>query len=522
MDCRISGMIMRTMARSAARGAHARLAAAPALRGPSTHASAGTRLNRCFPQVRGFGTVKVPEFGAESITEGTLSEWDVDVGATVSEGDLLAIIETDKVSIEVVAEEAGTLSKIIAQVDVTVEVGQALAEITAGAAPVAKEAAAAAAAAPAPAATPEPKAARAAEPAAATAEPVDVRTPEFGAESITEGTLMEWEFAVGDHVGADDVLTVIETDKVSIEVKAGVDGVVEKLVAEEETTVEVGQLLAVVVPGAKAAAAPEQAAPKPAPAAPKPAAPKPAPAAPSAAVRGSRVERREKMPRMRQSIASHLKSAQNTTASLTTFQEVDMSGIINMRKAYKDIFAETHGVKLGFMSPFVKASAIALQRIPGINAYIDDAKKEIVYRDYVDVSVAVATPKGLVVPVLRNCEKMSLQEIEKSIVEVATKARKGTLSFQEMSGGTFTISNGGVFGSMLGTPIINMPQSGILGMHATKMRPVVLKSGEIAPRPMMYLALTYDHRLVDGREAATFLVTVRDLVEDPVRMFLDV
>jgi len=237
---------------------------------------------------------------------------------------------------------------------------------------------------------------------------------------------------------------------------------------------------------------------------------------------GHRGERREKMTRMRQSIARNLKMAQDTAAMLTTFQEVDMSGIINMRKKYKDLFTETHGIKLGFMSPFVIASTRALQRIPGINAVIDDSTMEIVYRDFVDISIAVASPTGLVVPVLRDCQTKSFSDIEHEIMDLALKARGGKLTLAEMSGGTFTISNGGIFGSMLGTPIINASQSAVLGMHATKMRPVVLENGEIVARPVMYLALSYDHRLVDGREAATFLCTVRDLVEDPERMLLNI
>jgi len=199
-----------------------------------------------------------------------------------------------------------------------------------------------------------------------------------------------------------------------------------------------------------------------------------------------------------------------------------MSGIMNLRKEHKESFAAMHGVKLGFMSAFAKASAFALQQVPSINAVIDDTKKEIVYRDYVDISVAVSSPRGLVVPVLRNVESMSMADVESSIGKYAAKAKRDELTIDEMTGGTFTISNGGVFGSMMGTPIINLPQSAILGMHATKMRPVVLKNGEIGVRPIMYLALTYDHRLVDGREGVTFLCIVRDLIEDPRRLLLEV
>lgn len=227
------------------------------------------------------------------------------------------------------------------------------------------------------------------------------------------------------------------------------------------------------------------------------------------------------MTRMRQRIAARLKESQDTCAMLTTFQEVDMTGIMQLRKEYKDLFEVQHGVRLGFMSAFCKASSFALQQIPAVNAVVDDKTKEIVYKDYVDISVAVSSPRGLVVPVLRNVESMSIQGVEEAITGYAAKAKKDELTIDEMTGGTFTISNGGVFGSMMGTPIINPPQSAILGMHATKMRPVVLKNGEIGARPIMYLALTYDHRLVDGREAVTFLCTVRDLVEDPRRLLLE-
>lgn len=225
------------------------------------------------------------------------------------------------------------------------------------------------------------------------------------------------------------------------------------------------------------------------------------------------------MNRMRQRIAQRLKDAQNTYAMLTTFNEVDMTSVIQMRNKYKDAFAKKHGVKLGFMSPFVKAAAFALQDQPVVNAVIDE--QEIVYRDYIDISVAVSTPKGLVVPVVRNCERMNYADIEKAIFELGEKARTGSLAIEDMDGGTFTISNGGVFGSMFGTPIINPPQSAILGMHAIFERPVAI-NGKIEIRPMMYICLTYDHRLIDGREAVTFLKKVKAAVEDPTVLMLDV
>jgi 2-oxoglutarate dehydrogenase E2 component (dihydrolipoamide succinyltransferase) len=224
---------------------------------------------------------------------------------------------------------------------------------------------------------------------------------------------------------------------------------------------------------------------------------------------------------IRRRIAQRMKEAQNTAAMLTTFNEVDMTNLMALRKEHKDAFEEKHGVRLGFMSAFVKAASSALQEIPAVNAYIDNDTNEIVYRDYCDVSVAVASPSGLVVPVLRNTEAMSFQDVESSIQHFAKQAKEGTLALEDMAGGTFTISNGGVFGSMMGTPIINMPQSAILGMHATKMRPYVV-DGQVVPRPVMYLALTYDHRLVDGREGVTFLKSICEKIEDPHRLLLDI
>lgn len=267
-----------------------------------------------------------------------------------------------------------------------------------------------------------------------------------------------------------------------------------------------------------AVATPAPVAAKPAPA-PK-AAPAPTTLPTKAAIPGGRGETRVKMTRMRLRIAQRLKEAQNTAAMLTTFQEVDMTNLIALRTKHKDEFEKTHGVKLGFMSAFVRASTAALIEFPAVNGVIDDSTNEIVYRDYVDISVAVASPAGLVVPVLRNTENMDFSGVEKSIAHYGKKAKEGALALEDMTGGTFTISNGGVFGSLFGTPIINIPQSAILGMHATKMRAVVV-DGQVVARPMMYLALTYDHRLVDGREAVTFLKSVQAKIEDPARLLLN-
>jgi len=361
---------------------------------------------------------------------------------------------------------------------------------------------------------------------------VEIKTPEFGAESITEGTIMEWQKKVGDYCAKGDILVIIETDKVSVEVKAEEAGTLEQICAQPDETVEVGHKLAVMKLGgeppvaAPAAAAPAAAARAPAAAAPSPtpapAAPAPAPKPAPAPEAGGRGERRVKMTRMRKTVAKRLKDSQETCAMLSCFQEVDMGELIELRKEYKDLFEKSHGIRLGFMSAFLKASACALEQVPTVNAVVDDASQEIVYRDYVDISVAVASPKGLVVPVVRNVESLSIFKIESKIGELAAMAKKETITLDDMAGGTFTISNGGVFGSMLGTPIINPPQSAILGMHATKMRPLVMKDGSIQARPVMYLALTYDHRLVDNREANTFLNIIRDQIQDPRRLLLEV
>lgn len=380
-----------------------------------------------------------------------------------------------------------------------------------------------------------------------------IDVPTMG-DSITEGTIVDIPVAPGDYVNVDDVVIVLETDKVSVDIRASEDGAVVEIHGEVDDVVEVGSALyrldtdaeapaagaggggeapkAVEAPTPAAAAAPEPvaaaapAAPVAPPTPPPPAATPPPPSTLNVesitTTLGTRPERRSKMSRMRQRVASRLKESQNTAAMLTTFQEVDMGNFMEMRVRHKDEFEKKHGVKLGFMSVFVKACTSALQEVPAINAYIDDEAKEIVYRDYCDVSVAVASPNGLVVPVLRNTEYMSFADVERTIALFGKKAREGSLSLDDMTGGTFTISNGGVFGSLMGTPIINQPQSAILGMHATKMRAVVDEKGNVVARPMMYLALTYDHRLIDGREGVTFLKSVADKITDPSRLVFDI
>ncbi|CAH1790715.1 unnamed protein product [Owenia fusiformis] len=381
-----------------------------------------------------------------------------------------------------------------------------------------------------------------------------VLSPPF-ADSITEGDI-RWEKAVGDTVSEDEVVAEIETDKTSIPVPSPGAGVIEEFLVEDGDTVVAKTPLFKIrmggagdAPAPKAVEVPSPAASAPPPAAPAPAAsvgpipttpppPPPMPTAPMSStptsavkptprsdegpapsIPGLRSETRVKMNRMRLRIAERLKEAQNSCAMLTTFNEVDMTNIMEMRKTYKDAFMKKHNIKLGFMSAFLKASAVALKEQPSVNAVIDN--KEIVYRDYVDISVAVATPKGLVVPVLRDLDNLNYAEIEQALNEIGEKARGGNLAIEDMDGGTFTISNGGVFGSMFGTPIINPPQSAILGMHAIFNRPMAV-DGKVEIRPMMYIALTYDHRLIDGREAVTFLKRIKSGVEDPRTLLLDI
>ncbi|GAA5903756.1 hypothetical protein JCM6882_003407 [Rhodosporidiobolus microsporus] len=388
-----------------------------------------------------------------------------------------------------------------------------------------------------------------------------VKVPSM-AESITEGTLKQWLKQKGDYVEADEEVATIETDKIDVAVNAPKAGVLTELLAAEEDTVAVGQDLFKLDPEGKSEggakkeepkkeesapkeekkeepkkddqpAKKEEAAPAPkseyrkpdsgekAPKAPEPAKKDQGKSAPESPAKGSRNETRVKISRMRARIAERLKEAQNTAASLTTFQEVDMSAIMAFRARHKDQILKEYGVKLGFMSPFVKAATVALREIPSVNGAIEGKGNDaqIVYRDYADISVAVATPKGLVTPVLRNAESFNFVEIEKEIAALGKKARDGKLTLEDMNGGTFTISNGGVFGSLYGTPIINPPQSAVLGLHAIKDK-VVPVDGKVVIRPYMTLALSYDHRLIDGREAVTFLVRIKQLLEDPAAFAL--
>lgn len=505
--------------------------------------------------------VRVPALG-ESVSEATVATWFKKPGDHVATDEMLCELETDKVTVEVPSPVTGRLAEIIAPEGTTVAPNALIAQIMEDGS-----------------AGPEemlPKEQSGAKPNEGTVKmsgkPVDVMVPTLG-ESVTEATVATWFKKIGDSVQQDEMLCELETDKVSVEVPAPAAGVLTEIFAAEGTTVDANAKLAIIVEGAAGAA------PSPAPAAVAPAAATAAPAAgrgdvedapsakkamaeaginrdavtgtgrdgrvmkedvaragsapapvasaapvpaaaprqPSSAQDAAR-EERVKMTRLRATIARRLKDAQNTAAMLTTYNEVDMSGIMGLRNTYKDQFEKKHKVKLGFMSFFVKACCHALKEVPEVNAEIDGG--DVVYKHYVNMGVAVGTPSGLVVPVVRDADQKGFAQIEKEIAELGLRARDGKLTMAEMQGGTFTISNGGVYGSLMSSPILNPPQSGILGMHKIQDRPVV-ENGQIVIRPMMYLALSYDHRIVDGKGAVTFLVRVKEALEDPRRLLMD-
>ena len=492
--------------------------------------------------------VRVPTLG-ESVSEATIATWFKKPGDQVAADEMLCELETDKVTVEVPAPAAGMLGALVANEGDTVGVDALLATIEEGAAGAAKAAAVAAA------------------PAAASTADVDVMVPALG-ESVSEATVANWFKAEGEAVAQDEILCELETDKVSVEVPAPAAGVLGKIMAAAGSTVAAGGQLGVISGGTAAAAAPAASAAPAAPAAapagkdienapsaqkamaeagltpaqvqgtgkdgrvmkedvaravqaaaaaPAPAATAPTPRAPVPATDAAR-EERVKMTRLRQTIARRLKDSQNTAAMLTTYNEVDMSAVMEVRKTYKDQFEKKHGVRMGFMSFFTKACCHALKEVPEVNAEIDGT--DIVYKNFVHMGIATGTPTGLVVPVIRDADSMSFAGIEKAIAEKGLRARDGKLSMEEMQGGTFTISNGGVYGSLMSSPILNPPQSGILGMHKIQDRPVAI-NGQVVIRPMMYLALSYDHRIVDGKGAVTFLVRVKEALEDPQRLLLD-
>ncbi len=509
--------------------------------------------------------VKVPTVG-ESITEVTIANWLKKEGDVVKMDEVIAELESDKATFELTAPQAGVLKISKAKGEV-VPIGTVICEIADGGA----AAVSALAASPKEVKTESKTETPAKQSMKSTGAIKEMKVPAVG-ESITEVTISTWLKKDGDFVKLDEILAEVESDKATFELPAEANGIL-IIVAKEKTTLPIGGLICKIEMtegGAPATAAPVS---SKAPAAqpvggsvsyavgtPSPAAAKildekgiptgqvsgsgvggritkddavkaqasasakdsksvPAMSPPVITSGGSRTERREKMTSLRKTIAKRLVAVKNETAMLTTFNEVDMKPVMDLRSKYKDQFKEKYGVGLGFMSFFTKAVCVALKDFPAVNASID--KDEIVFHDYCDVSVAVSTPRGLVVPVIRNAESLSMNQVEAEIVRLATRARDGKLSIEEMSGGTFTITNGGVFGSMLSTPIINAPQSAILGMHNIVERAVVQK-GEIVVRPIMYLALSYDHRIVDGRESVSFLVRVKELLEDPGRLILGV
>jgi len=515
--------------------------------------------------------IRVPTLG-ESVSEATVGQWLKKPGEAVAADEPIVELETDKVSVEVPAPAAGVLGDISIKEGETVEVGALLGLIAEGNGD-AKAAAPEKAASVTPSA--ESKTGDDAPAVSGGGKIVEVPVPSAG-ESVTEAGVGEWYKKVGDSVSVDEAIVELETDKAAQEVMSPVAGKIVEVMSATGDTVQVGQILVKIEEGAAGSSAKTAEADTPAvkvaekaltspsvsnnamppsPSAQKilaekgidPAsvagsgkrgqvlkedaqkaqppniltsAPTPAPQmarAPSSESDAPR-EERVRMTRLRQTIARRLKDAQNTAAMLTTFNEVDMTAVMEMRKKYKDLFEKKHGVKLGFMGFFTKAVCHALEEIPAVNAEIDG--DEIVYKNFAHIGVAVGTDKGLVVPVVRDADQMSIADVEKEIGNLGRKARDGDLSMADMQGGTFTISNGGVYGSLMSTPILNAPQSGILGMHKIDQRPVVV-NGEIVIRPMMYLALSYDHRIVDGKEAVTFLVRVKESLEDPERLVLD-
>ncbi|MGV3641001.1 MAG: 2-oxoglutarate dehydrogenase complex dihydrolipoyllysine-residue succinyltransferase [Adhaeribacter sp.] len=525
--------------------------------------------------------IKVPVVG-ESITEVTIAKWLKKDGDQVAMDEVICELESDKATFELPAEAAGIL-KIRVPEGETIPIGAVLAEISGNGAAAAPAPAPAAAAPAAEAASGYGGSEKAAAPAAAAPAPAapaaagevkEIKIPAVG-ESISEVTISKWLKKDGDQVAMDEILCELESDKATFELPAEAAGIL-RIKAEEGATIPVGAVICQIEtsgaaaaapapasapqPAAQAAAAPSggasaYAAGTPSPAAgkilaekginpadvagsgrdgritkgdaqqaqakPAAAAPAPAPAAAPApgGQPGNRSQRRERLSSLRKTVARRLVAVKNETAMLTTFNEVDMKPIMDIRAKYKDKFKEKHSVGLGFMSFFVKACTVALQEFPSVNAMIDEG--EIVYNDFCDVSIAVSAPKGLVVPVIRNAEALSLDGIEKEVIRLATRARDNKISLEEMTGGTFTITNGGVFGSMMSTPIINAPQSAILGMHNIVQRPVAINN-EVVIRPMMYVALSYDHRIIDGRESVSFLVRVKELLEDPMRLLLGV
>ena len=492
--------------------------------------------------------VRVPTLG-ESVTEATVATWFKQPGDSINIDEMLCELETDKVTVEVPSPVAGIMGEIIAQEGTVVSMDALLTTIGEGTAKKSND---------------EAKDTSKKENEVGTISRTEINVPTLG-ESVSEATVATWFKSVGDEVKQDEMVCELETDKVSVEVPSPVSGFLEEILVPEGDLVNAGGSLAIVAgslptqkksvtaDSSKSPAGEKKSDFENAPSAKKLMAEKgisadkisgsgrdgrimksdveqmansasqeikpnePISRPPSPAEDADR-EERVKMTRLRQTIAKRLKDSQNTAAMLTTYNEVDMTEVMSLRSEFKDLFERKHSTKLGFMSFFTKACCHALKEVPEVNSEIDGT--EIVYKNYVHMGIAAGTPTGLVVPVIRNADTMSFAEIEKSIAEKGKRARDGKLSMDEMQGGTFTISNGGVYGSLMSSPILNPPQSGILGMHKIQDRPVAV-NGEVVIRPMMYLALSYDHRIVDGKGAVTFLVRVKEALEDPRRLLMD-
>ena len=451
--------------------------------------------------------IKIPPVG-ESVVSALVARWHIADGATVEKGQTLVTLETDKVSNELEAEVAGTVS-ITVEDGEEVEIGTVIGLIAAGAASGGSAPAPAPETQAAPQATPTPVA------SGPTGEKIDIVVPAAG-ESITSATVAAWVVSNNDFVKKGQVLVTLDTDKVSSELEAEASGVV-SIEVSEGTEVSIGEKLgSIAVSETPASPAPVASDPKPVKSVAS-ALPAPAPKLQVVQDDDSRVTRRKMTP-LRRKIAQHLVNAQQTAAILTTFNEVDMSAVMNLRKSVQEDFVGKHGVKLGFMSLFTKAVVQGLKDVPSINARIEG--NEIIENHFYDIGIAIGTEKGLIVPVVRDCDQKSFAQIEKDIIEYAVRSKEGKIDLSDLSGGVFTISNGGVYGSLLSTPILNPPQSGILGMHTIQQRPMAV-DGKVEIRPMMYLALSYDHRLVDGKEAVTFLIRIKDCLENPTRMMLE-
>lgn len=491
--------------------------------------------------------IKVPVL-PESVADATIATWHVKAGDKVTRDQNLVDIETDKVVLEVVAPADGVLAEINSEEGATVLGEQVIGKLEEGDGAATKTASA-----------PESKSSEAASKETESGAKSDIKVPVLP-ESVADATIATWHVQPGEPVKRDQNLVDIETDKVVLEVVAPADGSIKEIIAAEGETVTAEAVIATFVEGASSQAAPAADAPEDedsesdalSPSVRRllaekdidpskvvgsgkggrilkedvekhlkaePAKTAPAPQVDAPVTAGERTERRVPMTRLRKTIASRLLEAKNSTAMLTTFNEVNMKPIMDLRKQYQDNFEKRHGIRLGFMSFYVKAVTEALKRFPEVNASLDG--DDICYHNYFDISIAVSTPRGLVTPILRDCDALGMAGIEKGIKDLAIKGRDGKLSMADLQGGNFTITNGGVFGSLMSTPIINPPQSAILGMHKIQDRPMAV-DGKVEILPMMYLALSYDHRIIDGKESVGFLVTVKEMLEDPTRLLLDV